>query len=71
MSTEKFWVVWQPESGAPTYRHGTYESAQKEAERLAECAPKHAFFVLEAVSVSRKVSVITTPLTRTEDDLPF
>jgi hypothetical protein len=71
MSTEKFWVVWQPESGAPTYRHDTYERALKEAERLAETVPGREFFVMEAMSVSRKVSVITTPLTRLEDDLPF
>jgi len=69
MDNEKFWVVWQPESGNPRYRHATYRAAADEAERLAESAPQHEFFVLEAVSRSKKVSVLTVPLG--EDVLPF
>lgn len=71
MSESKFWVVWQPESGAPRHRHESLESATREAERLAECAPRHAFYVLEAVCMSKKVSVITTPLIDPYEDLPF
>lgn len=69
MNTEKFWVVWQPESGAPRHRHESRESAQREAERLAECAYPRPFFVLEAISVSQKVTVMTTFLG--SDELPF
>lgn len=67
----KFWVVWQPESGNPHKRHDSLESASREAERLAECAPRHAFYVMEAVSVSRKVSVQTTVLRDFDETLPF
>lgn len=67
----KFWVVWQPESGNPQHRHESLESASREAERLAECAPRHAFYVMEAISVSRKVSVQTTVLRDFEETLPF
>jgi hypothetical protein len=69
MDNEKFWVVWQPQSGNPQYRHATYRAAKDEAERLAESAPRREFYVLEAVSKSAKVSVVTTPLG--DDALPF
>lgn len=69
MNAEKFWVVWQPESGAPSHRHESRESAQREAERLAECCGKREFFVLEAISVSQKVMVMTTILG--DEELPF
>ena len=62
MDNETFFVVWQPESGNPSHRHQTYQSAKAEAERLADCAPRREFYVLQAVSKSAKVSVTTTPL---------
>ncbi len=62
MRNEKFWIVWQPESGSPTYRHDSLEAATKEAERLAEATRTREFFVLEAVSVSKKVTVQTLSL---------
>lgn len=70
MRNEKFWVVWQPESGAPTYRHDSLESAQREAERLAEASQTREFYVLEAMSVSKKVTVQTVDL-RDPEILPF
>ena len=69
MDNETFFVVWQPESGNPTYRHRTYESAKTEAERLADCSPRREFYVLQAVSKSAKVSVVTKVLGA--DGLPF
>lgn len=71
MSDSKFWVVWQPESGSPTHRHESLESATAEAERLAECAPRRQFYVLEAICVSKKVSVMTLPLVDFHEELPF
>ncbi len=70
MDTGTFFVVWQPESGNPTYRHETYQQAKTEAERLADCSPRREFYVLQAVSKSAKVSVMTVQL---DDDgvLPF
>jgi hypothetical protein len=44
----KFWVVWQPESGVPTMRHETKQSAITEAERLARGTTGRRFYVLEA-----------------------
>jgi hypothetical protein len=70
MNKSKFWVVWQPEGGSPTFRHETEVSATREAERLAESDRGRAFYVLEAVSVSRKVSVVTTKLEE-DQELPF
>jgi len=32
---EKFWVVWNPNAGAPTVRHPSRDLAEREAERLA------------------------------------
>ena len=69
MNNETFFVVWQPESGNPTHRHQTYESAKTGAERLADLSPRREFYVLQAVSKSAKVSVVTTALG--EEELPF
>ncbi|GAA0696120.1 hypothetical protein ISN75_06655 [Dyella marensis] len=71
MSESKFWLGWQPESGAPRHRHASLDAAQREAERLAECAPRRQFYVLEAVCVSKKVSVMTLPLINLDEELPF
>lgn len=43
-----FWMVWNPQGHAPTYRHPSQEAAAKEAERLARLNPGHRFHVLEA-----------------------
>jgi hypothetical protein len=69
MNNETFFVVWQPESGNPQYRHETYQQAKAEAERLADIAPRRDFYVLQAVSKSAKVSVVTTTLG--SEELPF
>lgn len=71
MSNSKFWVVWQPESGAPHRRHDSLESAQAEAERLAEATQTRSFYVMEAISVAKKISVVTTKLTDPSEELPF
>lgn len=45
----QFWMVWNPEGRAPTYRHETGESARDEAKRLARIHPGQTFVVLCAM----------------------
>jgi hypothetical protein len=56
--SEKFWMVWVAGSHNTNKRHATQSQAQVEAERLANLEGKSAY-VLEAVSVSEKISVET------------
>lgn len=65
---EGFYVVWQPESGAPTKRHRYEHLAVQEAERLAAMNPGRKFYVLAASHVSQHVRVTTT---RLEFPMPF
>ena len=57
-----FWLVWNTRRSVPTHMHGTRDGAVAEAERLARVAPGHEFYVLEAISVSKKVDVVTEEL---------
>lgn len=66
---DKFWVVWNPRGFVPRVQHDSIESATQEAERLADSNPRDMFYVLEALTVSRKTSVTTRPLE--EFALPF
>lgn len=63
----EFWVVWNPQGSNPTARHATRESADREAERLARTTAG-TFYVLHAVSRSRRVDIETVEL---GPDLPF
>lgn len=78
MYREPFWLVWCPTGSAPpSRRHHSVRAAQEEAERLARLAPGQDFYVVQPVSVSRKIEVVTTPLCpagaiRAPDDgIPF
>lgn len=66
---EPFWLVWQPETGAPTHRHPHENEARAEAARLARNNPGKAFFVLRVMAAYQKTDVAVTefPL----DDIPF
>lgn len=55
---EKFWLVWCVQSGTPTHKHSTYESACMEAERLARNNPGKRFEVMERMSSVMKQDVI-------------
>lgn len=76
---EPFFMVWNPNGGPPTYRHGDLDSAEREAKRLAEKAPGQEFYTLCAVSVAKvrePVEVIRLVSTRADDiireeHLPF
>lgn len=68
-----FWVVWNPARNAPFVKHESRDRAQAEAERLARTAPGESFYVLAALSVSRKSDVETTHFDVMEliDEVPF
>ncbi len=65
---DSFYVVWQPETGAPTFRHDYIETATREAKRLSAQHPGKKFFVMRAMSVSYSNNVTTENLL---DVLPF
>lgn len=52
-----FYLVWNPQGGAPTYQHPSYQDAQVEAKRLARANPDQTFFVLESISGHMKIDV--------------
>ncbi len=56
MSNE-FWMVYNPQGGAPTYQHSSFQQAKAEAERLARMNPGQSFYVLQACGMARKVDV--------------
>lgn len=72
MSNAAFYLVYSPCGVNPQYRHETFDAAKREAERLAEKCHGKEFFVVKAMSVSRKLSVITEVLENLNDDgIPF
>lgn len=46
-----FWMVWNPQRHALTYRHEQKRDAVMEAEKLARMNPGEQFFVLEATEL--------------------
>lgn len=71
-----FWMVWNPQGRAPTFKHQSAESASREAERLARLMPGTEFHVLMSVA---DVRLEPQPLAWTQhlrpetddEDLPF
>ena len=62
----KFWMV---KGAGPTNAvHRSEASAQDEAQRLARLHPGTSFFVLEAVSLHRKVDVESIDLRDMDED---
>ena len=53
----EFWIVWNPRGQNPAYRHGSKESAEDEAERLALTNPRYRFYVMKAESYFKLKSV--------------
>lgn len=68
MSSKSFFMVWNPQAGAPRYQHDNVNSARAEAERLAQQNPNQTFFVLQALSKSTAMKVNTEVLA---EELPF
>ena len=69
-NNEPFWLVWNPNGNAPTYRHPSIESATREAERLARGNTGHTFIVLESVAALVVDNIQRTDL-RAREQLPF
>lgn len=68
---EKFWMIYGEGQRAPTVKHASYEIAKQEAERLCRNNPGIDFFVLQPVSVSKRVDVETKMLLDEYNDPPF
>lgn len=81
MRPQPFFLVWNPERGAPTIKQPSYSVAEAEAKRLARMTPGESFFVLAAVAEAKKVDVGLTRFTidpdhhaascRCDDCIPF
>ncbi len=71
MAEKKFWMVYLEDQRAPQYKHASYDSALKEAKRLAEQHDKPAY-ILQAVHVVKlNKFVIEEPEEAQEEDEPF
>jgi hypothetical protein len=55
---DAFWIVWCPTGANPSYRHDDYESAVKEAERLARKDAGAEFYVMGAGTMRKVDSMI-------------
>jgi hypothetical protein len=71
--SDKFFMVWSPAKGKPTYQHPTLAEAKAEAERLCrqESAP---FYVLESVKKCELADVRWTTIENPErmsTEFPF
>ena len=71
MNTERFWMVYGEGQGAPTAKHGTRDSAERECGRLARLNPGVVFYALCAVSGSRKSDIDRFELSEPDCDIPF
>lgn len=67
MKSQPFFLVWNPEGGAPTVKQASYASAESEAKRLARNNPGVSFFVLAAVAEAKKIDVGLTRFTINPD----
>ena len=71
MNDERFWTVWSPDGGAPTYRHISRQAAVHEAERLARKVPGRQFFVLQATDLRVVNDMQRIALVHPRDEVPF
>lgn len=73
MNEERFYMVYMEGEGSPTYKHQTFESAKKEAERLSLLFGKKTYVLQAGVSIEPAPKTITKELVAplSEDCLPF
>ena len=64
---QQFWYVYNLDSGKPIYRHQSFESAEKEAQRLISTVGG-TYYILEAESV---VEEAPRYVTKKLEDYPF
>ena len=55
-----FWLVWGEQRGLPHKKHGSYEAAESEAQRLAQQHPGYVFNILESKADATVKSVVIT-----------
>jgi hypothetical protein len=67
----KKWLVWNPSAHIPKYEHDSFDSAQREAERLAGIHSGYYFYVLETVGVAIKKDVHFVPINSMVEEIPF
>lgn len=68
-----FYMVYVEGQSYPTYKHGTMESATKEADRLAKSLNKQAFVLAAVMEIRPEVvtSAVSIENMEKEEDYPF
>jgi hypothetical protein len=70
MKQTVFYMIYVEGGNSPTYKHDSYESASKEAYRLAGTTGKEVF-ILSAVASCKKEIINIGARKPEDDDLPF
>lgn len=71
MNPEKtFYMVWRQGTGHIHFQHEIYESARREAERLARATPSATFYVLRAVGYA-EIPPPPSIFKELEEEIPF
>lgn len=70
MKQKVFYMIYVEGGNSPTYKHDSYESASKEAYRLAGTTGKEVF-ILSAVASCKKEIINIGARKPEDDDLPF
>lgn len=66
-----FWYVYRTDGGRPRYRHTSYESALREAQRLVQCIHGE-FVVLKAEAIVKPApKFVVETLGDNSDSMPF
>lgn len=71
---QPFFLIWNPDGKSPTVKHQTFQSARREAERLARNNRGHRFIVMasmEAFSLDEVVKTDLRPGPADWDGIPF
>lgn len=68
-----FYMVYVEGQSSPTYKHGTMESATKEADRLAKALNKQSFVLAAVMEIRPEVitSAVSIENMQKEEDYPF
>lgn len=68
-----FYMVYVEGQSSPTYKHGTMESATKEADRLAKSLNKKSFVLAAVMEIRPEVitSAVSIENMQKEEDYPF
>ncbi len=70
MKQTVFYMIYVEGGNSPTYKHDSYESASKEAYRLARTTGKEVF-ILSAIASCKKEIINIGARKPEDDDLPF